>query len=246
MSPGKRTRNIYDPSSDKPFKLSRSRLENFIRCPRCFYLDRRLGLDKPGMPGFTLNLAVDALLKKEFDIYRAKGEPHPLMIEHNVNAIPYSHPDLGIWRENFKGLQHLHEPTNFLITGAIDDVWVTPDKTLIVVDYKATSKKGKVSLDDEWKEAYKRQMDIYQWIFRKMGFTVADLGYFVYANALKSPDRFDATLTFDIQMIPYEGNDEWVEPAIIDAHKCLNADDLPECAEGCEFCEYRRNMRGVE
>ena len=62
-----RTRNIYDPHSDKPFKLSRSRLELFLNCPRCFYMDRRLGVDRPpGFP-FNLNSAVDALLKKEFD-----------------------------------------------------------------------------------------------------------------------------------------------------------------------------------
>ena len=62
-----RTRNIFDPKSKEPFRLSRSRLELFVDCPRCFYLDRRLGTDRPpGFP-FTLNSAVDTLLKKEFD-----------------------------------------------------------------------------------------------------------------------------------------------------------------------------------
>ncbi|MBI4367715.1 MAG: PD-(D/E)XK nuclease family protein, partial [Deltaproteobacteria bacterium] len=161
-----RSRNLFDPASKEPFKLSRTRLENFIRCPRCFYLDRRLGLDRPSMPGFTLNMAVDALLKKEFDLYRAKGEPHPLMVQHGVKAVPFKHPNLDTWRENFKGLEYLHKPTNLLLTGAIDDLWVTPEGKLIVVDYKATSKDSEVTLEDEWKEGYKRQMEIYQWILR--------------------------------------------------------------------------------
>ena len=76
---GIRTRNIYDPKSEKPFKLSRSKVDNFVSCKRCFYIDRRLGVGQPpGFP-FNINSAVDELLKKEFDQYRKKGEPHPYM-----------------------------------------------------------------------------------------------------------------------------------------------------------------------
>ena len=67
----KRTKNIYDPASKNPFKLSRSKIDLFLECPRCFYLHRRLGVGRPPGYPFTLNVAVDALLKKEFDIHRA-------------------------------------------------------------------------------------------------------------------------------------------------------------------------------
>lgn len=236
----KRTRFLYDPKSQQPFKLSRSRLENFIRCPRCFYLDRRLGIDKPSMPGFTLNSAVDVLLKKEFDVYRAKGEPHPLMKANGIDVIPYSHPNLDIWRENFKGLEYHHQPTNLVITGAIDDVWVQPNGQLIIVDYKSTSKDGEVSLDDEWKEAYKRQMEIYQWLMRNMGFDVSDTGYFVYANGRKDLDGFNGTLCFHIHLLSYVGDSSWVDKAVTDSHQCLQCDDLPAAAENCECCAYRK------
>ena len=75
-----RSRNIYDPLSVKPYKLSRSKLELFMRCKRCFYIDRRLGVGHPSGYPFSLNIAVDELLKKEFDIYRLeqKVHPHPL------------------------------------------------------------------------------------------------------------------------------------------------------------------------
>ncbi len=242
----KRTRNLFDPRSKQPYKLSRSRLENFMRCPRCFYLDRRLGIDRPSMPGFTLNSAVDALLKKEFDVYRAKSEPHPLMKENGVDAVPFQHKDLDIWRENFKGMQYHHKSTNFIITGAIDDLWVNPAGQLIVVDYKATSKEGEVSLDDEWKDGYKRQMEIYQWILRGMGYDVQDTGYFVYANGRKDLDGFNGTLCFHIQLISYTGNSSWVDKAVNDAWECLSSDTMPVCRDECEFCDYRKLMREVE
>jgi hypothetical protein len=58
---------LFDPGSDKPFPLSRSKVELYLNCPRCFYLDRRLGIGRPSGPPFNLNSAVDALLKREFD-----------------------------------------------------------------------------------------------------------------------------------------------------------------------------------
>ena len=75
-----RTRNIYNPKDSEPFKLSRSKIELFTNCPKCFYLDRRLGIGRPpGFP-FNLNTAVDTLLKKDFDVHRVNKTPHPRII----------------------------------------------------------------------------------------------------------------------------------------------------------------------
>src|ERR1043165_773680 len=96
---GKRTKNLYVPGASEPFKLSRSKLELFLNCPRCFYLDRRLGLGQPpGFP-FNLNSAVDHLLKKEFDIHRAKNQRHPLFKHYGIDAVPYAHDQLNVWRD---------------------------------------------------------------------------------------------------------------------------------------------------
>lgn len=238
---GKRTRNIFDPTSKDPFKLSRSRLERFLKCPRCFYLDRRLGIDRVSGPAFTLNSATDTLLKKEFDQARKAGKRHPLMEKYDIDAVPFQHEQMDEWRENFKGVQYLHELTNLIITGAVDDIWINPQEELIVVDYKSTSTTKEIDLNDgtPWKEGYKRQMEIYQWLLRQNGFTVSDTGYFVYVNADTSQDAFDGKLVFDEQLIPYEGSDEWVEQAVVDAHKCLQSDKIPECGEECEWCSYR-------
>lgn len=235
-----RRKNIFDPKSSEPFKLSRSRLELFTNCPRCFYLDRRLGVDRPPGYPFTLNAAVDTLLKKEFDIHRREGSKHPLMEEYGIDAVPYRHERLGEWRENFVGIQYLHRPTNFVITGAVDDIWVDPKENLIVVDYKATSTSGEITLDAEYRQAYKRQMEIYQWLLRKNGFKVRDTGYFVYANGDKDKEAFDGKLEFRVQIIPYKGSDDWVEDSIMKAHACLSQDEIPEANKECEYCGYRK------
>ena len=243
----KRTRYLFDPQATQPFRLSRSKIDLFIGCPKCFYLDRRLGVGQPPGYPFSLNSAVDKLLKKEFDIHRSSGTIHPLMKKYGIDAIPLAHEKIEEWRDAFKrGITYLHEKTNLLITGGIDDVWVDPKGRLIIVDYKATSKDGEVSLDAEWQDGYKRQMEVYQWLFRKNGFEVLPTGYFVYANGRTDKKAFDAKLEFDVKIIPYKGDDSWVEKAIVDAHDILMSDKIPHSGPDCDFCSYRKAAAEVE
>ena len=244
---GKRTRNMYDPKSSEPFRLSRSRIDLFMDCPRCFYLDRRLGVDRPpGFP-FTLNSAVDALLKKEFDTYRSKQTAHPLMIANGINAVPFQHEKMNEWRDALRGgITYLHKPTNLMITGGIDDAWVDPKGELFIVDYKATAKNGEVNLDADWQIGYKRQMEIYQWLFRQNGFKVSPIGYFVYCNGITGNAVFNNRLDFDIKVIPYEGKDGWIEDVIFKIHKCLAGSVIPEGSADCDYCRYIEAVAGCK
>lgn len=241
-----RSKNIFNPKSKKPFKLSRSKIDLFLECPRCFYIDRRLGTGRPpGFP-FTLNSAVDTLLKKEFDIHRAKSKAHPLMKAYELDLVPFDHEKMDEWRENFKGVQYLHEPTNLLITGAVDDIWVDKKGMLHVVDYKATSKNEEITkLDKDWQDGYKRQIEIYQWLLRQNGFKVSDSGYFVYCNGKTDVEAFDGKLEFDINIIEYKGDDSWIEKAIMDAHKCLMSNKIPKSGDECDYCAYREAVKGI-
>lgn len=236
-----RKRNLFSPSIQKPYKLSRSRIEGYSKCPRCFYLDRRCGTEQPPMYPYTLNNAVDALLKKEFDHYRTNNQSHPLLLEHGIEAIPFSHPELENWRMNQRGIAYLHTPTNFIITGSVDDVWIKPNGELIIVDYKATSTKKEISLDD--RESYKRQMEIYQWLFRKNGFQVSNTGYFFYCNGDTEKASLSGTLQFKISLLPYEGNDTWVENILHDIKACLTNDIIPTPLASCDYCQYFAAVR---
>jgi len=234
-----RTTGLYAPDAKEPFKLSRSKIDLFLECPRCFYYDRRLGVGRPPGYPFALNSAVDALLKQEFDVHRANGTKHPLIEKYGIDAIPIPHEDLDKWRHNFTGVQFLHKPTNLLIFGAIDDLWQNSKGEYIVVDYKATAKAEEITeLDKDWHEGYKRQMEVYQWLLRQNGYKVSDTGYFVYCNGIADAKAFDQKLEFRVNLIPYKGNDVWVEKTILDAHKCLNSDKIPPAGQDCDYCSY--------
>ncbi len=239
-----RSRNLFYPKNPKPFKLSRTKIQNFLDCPRCFYIDRRCGTGQPGGPPFRLNTAVDTLLKKEFDLCRSNQVPHPLMIEQGIEAVPYAHPDLDAWRENFQGVQYHHEPTNFIITGAIDDLWISSSGELIVVDYKATATPKEIQLDDsDYKTKLKNQIEVYQWLLRRKGFSVSNTGYFIYCNGDDSKDRFGGKLEFSISVLPYAGDDSWVEPTLFEIRVCLESDEFPQVKASCDFCNYRSAVR---
>jgi len=240
-----RKRNIYDPASAEPFKVSRSKIDLFVECPRCFYIDRRLGTGRPpGFP-FNLNSAVDSLLKAEFDVHRAAGTPHPLFDAYGLKATPAAHRQIDEWRENFKGVQYHHDPTNLIITGAIDDLWLSDEGKYIVVDYKATAKKEPVTeLNQAWQDGYKRQMEIYQWLLRRNGLSVSDTGYFVYCTGRPDAEAFDARIDFDVHLIPYTGSDDWVEGTIHELHACLNSADIPSAGADCDYCAYVTAIHG--
>jgi CRISPR/Cas system-associated exonuclease Cas4 (RecB family) len=232
---------LYDPAATAPYALSRSKVELFMNCPRCFYLDRRLGISRPSGFPFNLNSAVDTLLKNEFDGYRAEGATHPLMAQAGINAIPHAHPMLGTWRNNFKGVRTTHEATNLELFGAIDDLWHDVESgELIVVDYKATSKAAEVSLDAAWQDSYKRQMEFYQWLLRRQGLNVSARGWFVYCNGRRDLPAFDAKLEFRIKLIPYDGDDGWVENTLHKIRDTLHADTPPAQNWRCEYCAFAR------
>jgi hypothetical protein len=238
-TPSPYKKKLFEPTATTPFKLSRSKIDLFIECPRCFYLDRRLGVGSPqGFP-FNLNSAVDHLLKKEFDGHRVAKTAHPLMTTYGIDAIPFAHADMDVWRENFVGVQCHNTKNNLLIFGAVDDVWINPQGELIVVDYKATSKDSEVTLDAEWQDGYKRQMEVYQWLLRQNGFKVSDTGYFVYANGKRDRAAFDGKLDFDIKLISYTGNTDWIEKTLTLIKQCLMDDRIPSASEKCDYCKYR-------
>ena len=229
------------------WKLSRSKIDLFMECPRCFYLDNKLGVKRvPGYP-FSINSAVDYLLKQEFDGYRVKNEQHPLQKEYKIDARPMSHEELDEWRRNFGGIRCLHEPTGLLVTGAIDDLWINGDNECIVVDYKATAKDEAVTeLNKEWQNGYKRQMEVYQWLLRQRGLKVSDTGYFVYCTGKMDRKAFDKKIEFDINLIEHKGDDSWVEKTLFEIKKCLDKNEIPKSGEHCDWCAYWNARKKLE
>jgi len=158
------------------------------------------------------------------------------MEKHGVEAVPYNTPEIDTWRHNFTGVQHHHKPTNFLVFGAVDDVWVDSEGKLNVVDYKATGAKEHHVYD-----SYRRQMEIYQWLLKQNNHDVSPKGYFVFARVNKGSGFGEgkAVLPFDLFIESIEGDNSWVESALESAREAFDKDESPRASPNCEYCAYR-------
>lgn len=236
-----RKNNTYKYEPGNTFKLSRSGIDSFIKCKRCFYLNKVGNIKDIGMPGFSLNSAHDELMKKELDIYRENGEAHPYMESLKRNLIPFQHENMEDWRNNFKGVTYHHKKTDLIITGSVDDIWIDTDtEELVIVEYKSTSTQSEIDLNDgtPWKEQYKRQIDIYQWLFKMNGFKVADDSVFLYSNGLKTSKKFKDVMKFKTYVLEYRGSTDWVEEKIFEIKRVLDEKVIPEINEDCDTCSY--------
>ncbi len=240
-----RTTSIYTPNQTDPFKISRSKFNDFLTCQRCFYLDRVKGLVSPSMPGWTLNETTDLLLKKEFDICRENQTPHRIFKRYGLDhVVPFQHEDIDKWRDSLRhGLKNKFKNSNIILHGGVDDIWLDKNtKKLIVVDYKSQANNRQVNTEDYlshvYHQGYKVQMDFYSYLLTEMGFQVFPTAYFYVCNADRNADSFDSKLDFEETLVPYQWDSSWIEEKVTEMIAILNSTDLPEGNPSCENCAY--------
>ena len=246
----KRHRKIFNPSHPAPYELSRSRIENYVKCPACFYMTQVNGIKFPSIPQFNLNTATDILLKRDFDRYRGKKESHPYLINIGYDYLtPFEHTNMDLWTQSMhfgaEGRFHnVHNETNLKIGGGIDDIWLNKKTNkLHIIDFKSTSSSydtPEITLSGKWKESYKRQMDLYIWILGRMDFDVDQIGFFLYVDG----DRFTsdsfllnelAMMKFKVTFIPYQANTNWIEPTLYAIKDILLGSLCPNHNPSCEY-----------
>ena len=201
----------------------------------------------PSTPGWTLNQLTDDLLKKEFDLCRVTGTTHRIFTESGLGHIaPYIHPDLDLWRDSLRhGIEAKVEDSSLILHGGIDDVWFDRNaEELIIVDFKSQASSYPVTtehyLAGVYHQSYKVQLDVYAYLFTKMGFAVSPIGYFYVCNADRSASSFDGTMVFEETLVPYKWDIEWIDGELREMVKTLNSYQVPEPRSSCENCAYAR------
>ena len=89
-------------------------------------------------------------------------------------------------------------------------------------------------------------MDMYQWVMRRKGFEVSDIGYFLYVDGLhvgydgmiNIEDTTKAIMHFDTSILEYEGSDHWLEKALIDIKQLLITKEQPAHDDECEYGKF--------
>jgi len=228
-------------------KLSRSKWENFIRCPFCFYLKEKHNIDPPRTPGHPINSRVDSLLKIEFDELRKNQQPHSIFKKYNLNFVPYKieKEKLNSFRNNRKGVRAKSLKTNYTIYGAIDDLWLNKDNNeVVVVDYKATSNKYGIDYVNSkmgYHKAYLRQLDFYAYLLKLNKFKVFKTGYWFVCNAqYKNQKTFSGSLNFKIDLLSYNVRTDYIEDTLVELEKCYNGNKIPLPNAVCDACRWQK------
>ena len=68
----------------------------------------------------------------------------------------------------------------------------------------------------------------------------------MYCNGITDRQAFDGKLEFDVKIIPYEGDDSWVEEVIVKCKNTLEGEVIPDSANNCDYCRYRQAIARAE
>lgn len=245
---------LFNPRAKKPFGASRAKVDLFLRCPRCFYLNQRLGVKIPGGAPFVLNIQIDKLLKNDANRLRANQQPDPKAQKFGINAVPFDHPNIKRWLDIFNkgkydgGMEYFHRKTNLIVSGAPDDIWLVNNSELSTVDVKATHSNKEIEESFFWEEN-KRQAELYSWLLARQNlpYPVSNTSYFVRINTKKDQDSFDNDrLQFESKVIAYTCNHAWIEPTLLSLKECLVQSELPVPNKKCGYCKYRTEAAKFE
>ncbi|MGZ6254550.1 MAG: PD-(D/E)XK nuclease family protein [Candidatus Chromulinivorax sp.] len=237
---------ILDESNDEPdFVVSRSKIGSYLQCQQCFWMECKYGLrPEPGLP-FTLNNAVDALVKKDMDDCRKEKKAHPLFKQAQLeDKVPFDDERMSTWQDSLHhGLRHKIPGTNIVLQGGIDDAVIDQKTGLVsVVDAKATSMKAErfaeYQLNEPHHAGYKQQLDIYAYLFEQNGIPHADQAFIMYFNAKKDIESFNNQLAFDSKLFAHRVNTQWVPGIIYKIYELLKSNDLPPSGEHCDSCKH--------
>jgi len=213
------------------FKLSPSALNLMKECQRCFWLTQHKVWKRPEGIFPSLPSGMDKILKEHFNKFMAKGQLPPELCNNGEckdMKLFDDHELLAIWRSNFKGITYEDNDGNIL-KGAVDNI-LMKGKKLIVLDYKTRG----YALKEDTAEHYQDQLDIYNFLLRKVGYQTEDYAFLLFYVPKEVNDTGE--IIFDKELVKMKINVKNAENIWKNALKLLNS-DCPK--ESCEWCDGR-------
>lgn len=212
----------------KKIWLSATGIENFKRCPRCFWLQYRQGLRQP--EGIVSRLAnrFDSVIKRYFDLYRPQGELPPMIAGQVEGTLQYPFKETYFYNYN----------DDYGLVGKLDECLVTNNGTYTPVDHKTASSDPN---ERELIPAYQTQLDTYALLLEKNGHPSSGIGHLIYfyPNHGKELHR---GFPMQVTVKTLKTNPQSALTELLKAIKILEG-KMPRPSEDCPFCNWHRAMR---
>jgi hypothetical protein len=213
-----------------PYKFSPSSLNLLKDCQRCFWLHFNKGIKRPRGIFPSLPSGMDRILKEHFDSFMGRGKLPPELAGLEDDIRLFDDVELlGLWRNNFKGIQWEDSDGNRL-RGAVDNI-LQKKKKLIVLDYKTRG----YPLKDDTAHHYQDQLNLYNFLLRKNGYKTENYAYLLFYHPDKVSKKGD--IAFHTDLVKMKTSVKDAEKVFKDALALLEG-DMPKNAEGCEYCKW--------
>ena len=238
-------KKLYIEGSKIPFKLSRTKIDLYFECKRCFYLDQKFGIRRPHGAPLVINNKIVEDFKSELDKCRLEKTIHPHLKKLNKNFIPIQHPMLYEWKNSFKGTGFHHKDTNFYIYGIIDDIWLSESsKKNYSIIIKSTSKKDQLNFENIW-PGYWRQLSLYSFILSKNSLSMSKTGILIYINTPTNFNEIEDNQILRLNFFEKILNFDWIDDTLQSIYSLLNNSETPESSKRCKYCNYYYNVKNI-
>lgn len=165
-------------------RLSKSQLDKFVDCPRCFWLAQRHKLKQPDMISSKVWKGVERVTIQHYDAHRAaKTTPENLIGQVPLGAVPLQRDAEGMKALRYWGKGLPFKVDNVLVTTALDDMLQFGDGNspaairYAVIDYKS---KSKLTDEESTAEMYQNQADVFDLAANVNGLPTDGVVYFDY------------------------------------------------------------------
>ena len=236
-------KNIYVKNNLSPFKISRTKIDLFFDCKRCFYIDQKFGIKRPHGAALVINNHIVNKFKKNLEVLRSTGTIIPetsLISQPGLTAL--NHEKINQWINPFKGIQSLHKKTNMIINGNIDDVWTDNERCYPVI-LKSISRNNKDIEDSIW-PGYTRQLSLYGYLLQNNNLEIGNFGIIAVINTEEDLDH--SSLNFKFYLFKKNLELNWIETTLSEIKILLENDNYPDFSNNCKFCNYINNINNLK
>jgi len=215
-------------------KISPSGIGILLECPRCLWLHVNESKKRPQGIFPSLPGGMDGVFKKYFDEYRIRGELPPEIDGKIKGRLFDDAQKLKEWREfNFGrgGIKAEIPEYDMILSGAIDDLVVSPDGKYVPFDFKTRG----YPVKEDTHEHYRHQLDLYALLFQKNGMEPASYGYLLFFW----PESYGLGMAnFKTELIEMDVSPNRGMSVLKKAHDIITG-PIPLAHQSCEYCVYR-------
>ena len=210
--------------------LSPNTLNLFLECPKCFWSGQVKGIHRPKTVFPSLPGGMDSVLKKYFDVFRARKSLPPEIEGKVIGRLLDDEALLGEWRNNRRGIRWYDKDLDAELMGALDDCLVDGEY-FIPVDYKTRVWNAK----SDSHSYYQNQLNIYTLLLEKNGYPHRSFAYLVFY----SPKEVlgGGKFLFNVEPRKVEVEPARAEKIFQAAVKTIRSPQ-PKAHSTCEFCSW--------